>query len=31
MGVKETVGIYDYQSGKSQGILIQVLGIYPEG
>ena len=27
--VREKVGIFDYQSGKSQGILIHVLGMNP--
>ena len=29
MRVKEKVGVFDYQSGNSQGILIHVLGMNP--
>ena len=29
MGVREKVGVFDYQSGKSQGNLIDVLGMNP--
>ena len=29
MRVREKVGIFDYRSGKSQGILIHVLGMNP--